>query len=208
MNLKEAFRMQNRLSALLDEIKYLLDDRTNLVKRNEIHFHSKACPEMKNEEFSIKRSADRVSATPQKLFDLSLLLLEQKQALTRAIWKAKQKLSYDLDAEASVNSYRQRLQESFAKASLIKPSEDVVKNDGIGYCFNKEGNQVSYRYDIKYIQTLDFDRGFARQTAKNLSARMDSVSADIDAVKINTTVDFTPMFDPNESLEEILESLE
>lgn len=208
MNLKEAFRMQNILSQHLNTVKFLLDDTTNLVKRNEIHFHNKACPDMKNEEFSIKRSADKISATPQQLFTLSLLLLEQKEKLTQAIWEAKQKLPYDIDGAASVNSYRQQLQSSFAKASLLKSSEDVVKNDGMGYCFNKEGNQVSYRYDIKYITTIDFDRNYAKSTSKALSSKMDEVSSDIDALKINTTVDFEPMFDPNESIEEILESLE
>ena len=89
----------------------------------------------------------------------------------------------------------------------VGPHHDVVKNDGMGYCFNKEGNQVSYRYDIKYITTIDFDRNYAKSTSKALSSKMDEVSSDIDALKINTTVDFEPMFDPNESIEEILESL-
>ena len=45
MNLKEAFRAQNKLQSLMDEAGYIIQDRDNTLKVATTHLRSKVMPE-------------------------------------------------------------------------------------------------------------------------------------------------------------------
>jgi hypothetical protein len=45
MNLKDAFRAQNKLQALMDEAGYILQDQGNTLKVSTTHLRSKVMPE-------------------------------------------------------------------------------------------------------------------------------------------------------------------
>lgn len=45
MNLKDAFRAQNKLQALMDEASDILQDRGNILKVTTTHLRSKVMPE-------------------------------------------------------------------------------------------------------------------------------------------------------------------
>lgn len=44
MNLKDAFRTQNKLQALMDEAGDILQDRCNTLKVTTTHLRSRSCP--------------------------------------------------------------------------------------------------------------------------------------------------------------------
>ena len=75
---------------------------------------------------------------------------------------------------------------------------------GTGYCFNNEGNQVSYRCDVKRVTTIHFDRNKIRGMAAALSKRADEISMSLDKCLVNTEVSYEPPFDMNDSFEDIL----
>ena len=73
---------------------------------------------------------------------------------------------------------------------------------GRGYKFNAEGNQMPYLYEIEVSTTEAYDKTEAKQYMRSVIADADKVSADIDSAMINTQVDYTPKFDVNDTFED------
>ena len=140
-----------------------------------------------------------------EMIEFSMYLLEQKTALTAAINKTKSNLPIDLDGETSINQLRQTLSDTFRRMAQIKGKEITETNGGIGYRFNNEGNQVSYKCNVERVTTINFDRNKARSYAAKLSEKSDQASAEIDKCIINYDVDFTPEFDVNDCFDEVFE---
>ena len=82
------------------------------------------------------------------------------------------------------------------------PEYVVLPNGGNGYCFNNEGNQVSYRCDVKRVTTIHFDRNKIRKMCSELSRKADAVSSSLDAALVTTQVDYTAPFDVNDTFAE------
>lgn len=78
----------------------------------------------------------------------------------------------------------------------------VIPNGGTGYCFNNEGNQVSYRCDVKRVTTINFDRNRIRKMCAELSRKADAVSSALDAALVTTQVDYAAPFDVNDTFAE------
>ena len=114
-------------------------------------------------------------------------------------------LPIDLDGETSINQLRQTLSDTFRRMAQIKGKEITETNGGIGYRFNNEGNQVSYKCNVERVTTINFDRNKARSYAAKLSEKSDQASAEIDKCIINYDVDFTPEFDVNDCFDEVFE---
>ncbi len=91
--------------------------------------------------------------------------------------------------------------------AMLKSSHVLQKNKGIDYVFNNEGNQVSYKYDIDKIKTIDYDRNEVRAMLKELKKEADEVSLQIDATLLNTQVNYEPNIDLIEDNDLILEEL-
>ena len=87
----------------------------------------------------------------------------------------------------------------------FKSSSLIQKNAGVGYVFNKEGNQTTYRYDIERVKTIDFDRNRVRKLIKKLQKKADKVSNEIDVALLSTNVNYKLPFDAHASEFEILE---
>lgn len=79
-------------------------------------------------------------------------------------------------------------------------------NGGVGYRFNNEGNQVSYRCDVKRVTTINFDRNKIRKMCANLSKKSDETSATLDAALVNTPVEYEAPFNVNETFAEAFEA--
>ena len=82
----------------------------------------------------------------------------------------------------------------------------MIPNGGIGYRFNNEGNQVSYRCDVKRVTTINFDRNKIRKMCADLSKKSDETSAALDAALVNTPVEYEAPFDVNETFAEAFEA--
>jgi len=204
MNLKEAFRYQNKLQRLMEEAESILMRERNVVKVENTLLLHKVNPEATNEttvEAPDTEYADRVN----EIAMLLMYLLEQRRLLGYAIRDAKKSLELDFDGEVSLNGKRQELANVFRRMGEIRSSETLLPGGGVGYKFNAEGNQVSYRCDLKKVTTINFDRNKVRGFAASLSRTADRTSAQLDASLVNTQVAYEPPFDVNESFADVLE---
>lgn len=203
MNLKEAFRYQNKLQWLMTEAEEILRRDRNVVKVEQTALLHKVNPDAVDE--TTIEPADTVYA--DQITDIAVLLmflLGERERLTRAIREAKKAMDMDFDGEVSLNTRRQELASIFRNMLQLRSSETVISGGGVGYKFNAEGNQVSYRCDLKTVTTINFDRSKIRSYAAALSRKADEISADLDKRMVNTEVSYEPPFDVNETFAEVL----
>lgn len=143
-----------------------------------------------------------------ELAEFLMHLLTEREKLSAAIHKAKAGLELDagLDGEVSLNSKRQDITRLFRHMVSLRNGEVLIPNGGTGYRFNNEGNQVSYRCDVKRVTTINFDRNKIRKMLADLSKKSDETSAALDAALINTVVEYEVPFDVNETFAEAFEA--
>ena len=202
MNLKEAFQAQNKIEKLFDFLSGYLDDEKNLTSVTEKHFRSKAAEGQPDEKINI---VVENKFAPDKVIEFYLRLIDEREKLARAIYKAKRSMKFDLDSAVDVNKKRHLACERLRGLRQFQSSSLLQKNAGVGYVFNKEGNQTTYRYDIERVKTIDFDRNRVRKLIKKLQATADKVSNEIDAALIDTKVDYKLPFDAHAGELEVLE---
>ena len=202
MNLKEAFQAQNKLEKLFSFASGYLDDEKNLISVTEKHFRSKAAEGQQDEKINV--AVDN-KFPPDKVINFLMMLIDEREKLAKAIHSAKSSMQFDLDSAVDVNKKRHAAATTLRDLRRIKSSSLIEKNAGVGYVFNKEGNQVTYRYDIERVKTIDFDRNRVRELIKKLQAKADKVSNEIDAALISTSVDYEFPFDVNAGNLEVIE---
>ena len=96
MNLKEAFRFQNKLQSLMNEAQSILLDEQNITRTQTTVFHKKIMPELENEitvESASSEYADRIN----EVVDFMLYLLDEHEKLAVSIHTAKMALPIDMD---------------------------------------------------------------------------------------------------------------
>lgn len=202
MNLKEAFRFQNKLGALMDEALGILGCDANITKVANTHLRKKAYDGAENEtvvETPPTEFVDRIT----ELANFSLYLMEQREKLSKAIRAAKNVLPIDMDSEVGLNAKRQDIARVLQRMTGIRNSELIISGGGTGYLFNQEGNQVSYRCDVKRVTTISFDRKAVRNMATEMNRRADAVSGELDRCMVNAVVTYNVPFDVNDSFAEI-----
>ena len=180
MNLKEAFRYQNKLQSFLDEAQSILDRDANITKVENTYLRRKVMAEAEDET---------VAAVPEteyyeQITDIARFLLhvlDEKETLSAAIRTAKDALDIDMDSEVSLNAARQSVARTFRHMNDLRCSEQTIPNGGSGYRFNADGNQITYRCDVR---------------------RADETSARIDLCLVTSDVAYTPPFDVNASFAE------
>ena len=204
MNLKEAFRFQNKLESLIMDTENILDDKDCVTLTKRTYLYKKANPDAENETVTIIPDTEYYRQL-NEMIDFAVYLVDQREKLSEAINKAKRGLPLDLDGEVSLNRYRQRLSETFRRMARIKSREVTETNGGVGYRFNNEGNQVAYKCDVERVTTINFNRNTVRKYAAQLSEKADSASLEIDRCMINYEVDYQPVFDVNDSFDEVFE---
>ena len=207
MNLKEAFRFQNKLQSMMDEAQSILSSTANITKVQNTYLRKKVMPEAENET-TIDAPATEYSEQITLVAEFLLHLLSEREKLSVAIFQAKAGLNLPagLDGEVSLNSKRQEVAGLFRRMAGLRSSEVLIPNGGTGYRFNNEGNQVSYRCDVKRVTTINFDRNKIRKMCGDLSKKSDEVSAALDSVLVNTQVEYTVPFDVNDTFAEAFEA--
>ena len=207
MNLKEAFRFQNKLQSMMDEAQSILGSTANITKVQNTYLRKKVMPEVENET-TIDAPATEYSEQITLVAEFLLHLLSEREKLSVAIFQAKAGLNLPagLDGEVSLNSKRQEVAGLFRRMAGLRSSEVLIPNGGTGYRFNNEGNQVSYRCDVKRVTTINFDRNKIRKMCGDLSKKSDEVSAALDSVLVNTQVEYTVPFDVNDTFAEAFEA--
>ena len=203
MNLKEAFRFQNKLQSLMEEAQSILGDEANITRVQTTYLRKKVMKQFEDETTEEAPSTE-YSGQITSVAEFLLYLLRERERLTAAVCRAKAGLDLPagLDGEVSLNARRQDAARLLRRMAGLRSSEVVIPNGGTGYCFNNEGNQVSYRCDVKRVTTINFDRNKIRKMCAELSQRADAVSSELDAVLITTQVDYTPPFNVNDTFAE------
>ena len=202
MNLKDAFRYQNRLDTYFQSITSYLNYSNNIMVTKQEHLRSKSNPEALNE--TIDTTKDRKISYPiNKLIDFAVHIILEKSKLSEEIENTKKNCGLNIDSAISLNKKKQELSKVFSYMANIKAVERVTQ--GRANKFNVEGNQVSYTYDIKEVSTIDFDRNKVKTLSKNFAKEADEVSTMIDKIMIDCIVDFVPTYDMNDTFEDALE---
>jgi len=204
MNLKEAFRYQNKLDSLIDEAEILMSAQSNLLQTKSTYLRHKVDPSYQDEEVLEANPSD-YAAHMTDVVSMVLYLLDLKEKLSQAIRRTKNELPIDIDAEVTLNRARQSAAGILRNMVNLRSSEVTISGGGYGYRFNQEGNQVSYKCDVRKVKTITFNRGKVRGYLTDLSRKMEAVSAEIDRCVVNASVDVEMPFDVNASFDEVFE---
>ena len=204
MNLKEAFRYQNKLQRLMDEAEGILSRDKNVTKVENTALRHKVNPEAQDET-TLELPDTEYAGQITEIAVFLMFLLQERERLSAAIRTAKRNMDMDFDGEVSLNAKRQEIAGIFRHMGEIRCSENLYSGAGVGYKFNAEGNQVSYRCDLKKVTTINFDRNKVRSYASGLSKKADSVSAELDKRMVNTEVSYEAPFDVNDTFAEVLQ---
>ena len=204
MNLKEAFRYQNKLQTLMQEAEYVLGKDNNVTKVETTYLRSKVVSDAADEKV-VQIPETEYSEKITEMVEFLLFILDEKEKLFEAIRKAKNAQAFDMDGEVSLNATRQKVAQVLKRMNDLRGSEQTVSNAGQGYKFNAEGNQVSYRCDLKRVTTINFDRKVVQRKLKELNRKSDETSAQIDVCLVTSVVDYEPPFDVNASFADAFE---
>lgn len=207
MNLKEAFRFQNKLQSLMEEAQSILGSDRNITKVENTYLRKKVMAEAEDEttmDLPSTEYSDKITEVAIFLMHL----LEEREKLSAAIHKTKAGLDLPagLDGEVGLNSKRQEIANLLRRMAGLRSSETLISGGGTGYRFNNEGNQVSYRCDVKRVVTINFDRNKIRKMCGDLSKKSDEISASLDAALVNAQVDYAAPFDVNDTFADVFES--
>lgn len=203
MNLKDAFRAQNRLEYLMDQADAILTDSRNTMKTKMTHLRSKVMADAQDtetEDTAPSEYAEQINQVAAFLMEM----LSQREKLSKAIQEAKSKLPLDMDSETGLNRVRQNLAYTFRSMAALKATETFLSGGGSGFRFNADGNQVTYRCDAKKVTTINFDRNKIRGMASTLGKKSDEISAQLDQCLVNAQVDYELPFDLNDSFDVVL----
>ncbi len=204
MNLKEAFRYQNKIQRLMDEALDILRRDKNVTKVENTALRHKVCQEAEDETTLEMPETDYAEQITEITMFLMYLLNERKR-LTYAIRKAKEGVDIDFDGEIGLNAKRQEIAGVFRRMGEIRCGENLYPGAGVGYKFNAEGNQVSYRCDLKKVTTINFDRNKVRSFAAGLNKKADQISTEVDRCMVNAKVEYDTPFDVNDTFAQILQ---
>jgi len=202
MNLKEAFRYQNKLQALMEEVQGILSRDSNVTKVESTFLRKKVMAEAENEttvDIPGTEYADQIT----EIAGFLLYLLDKREVLAKGIRAAKGTLPIDMDTEVSLNSKRQSIAYTFKHMADLRNSEMLVPHGGTGYRFNADGNQVAYKCDVRRVTTINFDRNLIRKYLADMNKKADTISAELDRCLVNAEVEFEPPFDVNDSFADV-----
>ena len=204
MNLKESYRYANYLDNLLDNAYTYIRNKDFVTTTTQTHLREKANPDAHDEVLYVQKPYD-VAFTPNDIIDLIVNIIKEKEDLAEAIATAKSSADINIDNAIAMNKKKQEFVSVLKMLSGIKPSE--IKTTGYDYKFNAEGNQTKYCYQILETSVIDYNRNDVKALIKKYTKDCDNVSSELDRIEINTVLDFTPKYDINEDLEDIIGDL-
>ena len=205
MNLKEAFRCQNKLQAFREMAQDILNHEPNVTKVANTYLRHKVTAEAEDETVIVTPDTEHY----EHITDVArfmLYLFHEREALSAAIRRAKDALDIDMDSEVSLNAARQSMARTLKRMNDLRNSEVIISNGGTGYRFNAEGNQVSYRCDVKRVTTINYDRNLVRKELGKLNKASDEISAKLDLCLVTSSVDYVLPFDVNDSFADAFEA--
>lgn len=199
MNLKESFRYQNFLDGLMRSASNSIQTPSHALKVTKSHHCNKANSDA--EDFDEVVEVDDFFENDEVIRFMAWLIEERKK-LTEAIDAAKASVDFDIDAAVETNKFRQILNSSIRNMLRNVPGKKIEQ--GKGYKFNAEGNQVPYFYDVEVTSKEAYNKSDAKKLMRLVIEEADKISTEIDSATINTVVNYEPRFDVNESFEDVM----
>ena len=203
MNLKESYRYANFLDTLIGRSINLLNTENFTTVKEQTHLRHKSNPNADNEIVVVPKSF-AIEANTMNIIDFSMIVFAEREALHNAIAEAKKKMEINMDAALSANKRKHDFIRTLQFLSGLKSAERQIS--GNDYMLNAENNQVKYFYTINEVMTIDFDRNQVKGLMKRLLKETDETSNKLDALEITTEIDFTPIFDVNDTFEDLVET--
>lgn len=201
MILKEAFRYQNYLTSLFVQAESYLSREDFITTTTQKHNRTMVNPDAQDEDIIVPKVFN-VDYKPNDLIDFVVKLIDEKQKLSNAITEAKKSLDMDIDAAMNMNKTKQDFISVLRRMAVIKPFES--DKEGTSYKFNNDGDQVLYRYPVKEVKTIDYNRNTVKGLISKYKSETDLVSTERDRIDIMTDVDYTPVWEVDTPLEDIL----
>lgn len=202
ITLKKSFELQNYLSQLLNSALSTLAYDDNITTTKQKHFRKKSYSEAEDEEIVVKKNIE-LPYTINELISFIDVLVNEIEKLTVAINDAKTYNGKHFDAMISMNNKKRSILRRYETMASLKPTEKIVK--GQAEKFNADGEQVSYRYDIEQVTTIDYDRNEVKKKVSKLRKELDETSDAIDAMQLQSMVNYEPIFEIGETLEDVIE---
>ena len=201
MILKEAFRYQNYLTSLFVQATSYLSREDFITTTTQNHNRSMVNPDAQDEKISVPKVFN-VGYKPNDLIDFVVKLIDEKQKLSNAITEAKKSLDMDIDAAMSMNKTKQDFISVLRRMASIKSTES--EKEGTSYKFNNDGDQVSYRYPVKEVKAIDYNRNTVKGLISKYKKETDQISITRDRIDIMTEVNYDPIWEVDMPLEDIL----
>lgn len=202
MNLKESYRYANFLENLLDSAKNYLGRDDFVTTTKEDHLRSKANKDAEDELGVVVAKQIDVDFTPNQVIDFIVKVVNEKEKLFTAIAGAKATTEINIDNAISLNKRKQSIIYTLQMLANRKPKE--IQTTGRDYKFDINGEQKPYNYNINKITSIDYDRNTVKNLIKKYRKECDEISSKLDEIEITTQVDFTPLFDVNDSFEDLV----
>ena len=199
MNLKESFRYQNFLDMMMRAASASIQQRDHCLKVTKTHLRSKANPDASDVTETVE---GEVFFANDDVVAFMAWLVKEREKLTTAIGAAKASIGFDIDAAIETNKFRQTVNGSIKNMLRYTPTKRVEQ--GRDYKFNVEGNQTPYIYEIEVVSEEAYDKTGAKTLMREMISKADEVSAAIDAAMINTKVAYEPVFDVNETFDDVM----
>lgn len=165
------------------------------------HNRTKVNPDAQDEKITIQKPYN-VIFEPNDLIDFVVKVIEEKEKLSNAIAESKRTLEFDIDAAMSINKMKQEFIQTLRRMAVIKSTE--LEKEGTSYKFNNDGDQVSYRYPVKEVKTIDYDRNTVKSLISKFKKETDKISTERDRIDIMTEVNYDPIWEVDTPLEDIL----
>lgn len=205
MVLKEAYRYQNYLADLLEQARRKFFEPDLITKSKTVH--KKSVATRGKVEDVIVESVNPYDYSAEDIINFCVKIIDEKEKLTVAIDAAKKNASIDIDSSIAMNITKRGLISSLSALANVKP--ESKKSDAIDYIINDiDGKQQVYHYEAETVKSIDFDRNEVKGLIKRLNRECDSVSEQLDRINVTTNVNYTPIWDVNESLDDAIAEIQ
>lgn len=176
MNLKEAFRFQNKLQSMMADAQSILGNNGNITKVQNTYLRHKVMAEAED-EVTMEAPSTEYSENITEMAEFLLFLLDEREKLSAAIHKAKVSLPLGagLDGEVSLNGKRQEIATLLRHMAGLRNGEVLISNGGVGY---KQFEAIQFRnqgYTNREIAELC---GVGRKAIEKRFARIRKILSD------------------------------
>lgn len=204
MNLSDAYAYKEFIENVINNASLYISDNNLLIEDVEHHKVSDAGIGKENFE-KIIGTGSRYKASD--VIELIQNLICELENLSDAICYSKDSCDYYIESMQAVQKEKKVFLDELGFAVSKVPHNSTIKESGRSYDMCGDGDQVVYRYDIdveqRYIEGINDIKEELHKERKKLREDENLLKR----IMLDTTVDFNPKYDIEQSFEEIMEDM-